>query len=1249
MLKKTLPLLILTMFFAFACSQKTETTSAKLKINLSKIVNMNSGIGAGGAILFGKSASGEQFGKVISGLEENLELPNGDWSFYSFMWEKSSDTMMEDVVYCGKSAQKLNGTAATIALNLNNTNCAEEIYSGNDSFQLYKSGVGMKRTFAKFTVEECDDLNGTGFTCLKKNQGSAVTYRFVFKSYKRAPNGEVVFSNESIKGACLGPTDTTMNGLRVNFPSGNSAMPFIASVETYLGSPDCGNSVPETKGVYTHNFMNGIGTNTLTTKALNRHGYSCQANATTEDLCLEYFGTWSAGTCNYSSESYHVNNFAPESECKAGTIVTPTDSTARYIKQMVSIPKSFLCRFNDSLNTGVSSFPGGDGSPIRPFKICNEWQLNQIGEMNTQSSSYDTFNYKLMNDLDMNKASNVSGFSIFPAPVCAGASGTEIDYFHNLNPLDGHLCGAGVTTSNAGFIGVFDGAGHSISNGRISADNLAQMGFVRLLGTREISGQSGVIRNLNFKNLSVRGTNYVGSVAGESNGIGKIQNVKIEKVEVEGDQNVGGLVSLVKPGFIIENVQLRNARVRGVDYVGGLVGNNEASISKSMFSGLVTTENNSTSYFSGGVAGFNAASGVINSSFSEGFISSFTQYVGGVTSKNYGNISDVYSTMAMTSLRNDPSTVSIGGIAAFSDGNISNCFSDTRKMYVGGATVNYSGTILSGSGTFTNCLTDLTNSSSNNADTYSNLRTNSVLGPTFVSFGGGNWILGQSDGGIPRLSWESRECLLADNLLSVQNQVTNLGRGTGTNPIVICTNAQLLSINGRSSAENYRLADSINISPWVASAGSTTGITTFNGKFNGGGNALYGMDINIDNVSDNNVGIFKTISANAVVSNLDLYANRVYTSSDSVSGVGILSNVNNGTISNVHVFASSVIGTQQLGIVTVQNTNSGLIKDVRINGAHIVGDSYVGSVAYQNTGLIDGVSSTVNFGSSVASFAFGGIVGQNNPLGVIEQATVRGEFNLTNGYPRNVGGIAGVNYGTVNNTYVGSDMKMSLAITASSEAIGGIVGSNESGATLSRSFFLGKIIGTQSSSDLTSNVDTDSSTDEREIGPIIGKNNGGSTLWALAISDYLLWGQSNNTVSSCDSGSNTITLSTTPGGSSNALSYHRFPFLVPFTTAGNVITLTGLSLNGQCPSSGDSVDLYESYHNYAEFGTTVPISDFSSIAAFSAQNFSIALGDSPGVIGYHMAKTYNMALPTSTPVWVMDSGDDHPKLLRVDH
>lgn len=1234
-------------FIVSGCSKKVETTPAKVKLSLSKIVNFSSGIGSGGAIIFGKSAAGQQFGKVVSANEETLDLPNGDWSFYSVMWNRVSSNM-SDEVYCGKTATKLSGLATTISMSLNNANCAEGIFSDGDHYS-YSTAGGMKNRFAQFFTEECDDLSKSSFTCLLSNQGSALSYRFVFKSYKRMASSAPLFSNESIYGECVSATTLHQNGLKINFPTSNQAMAFVGSVEMFLGSSDCGNSIPETKGVYTYNFSDGLSVQNTSSKVVNNHGYNCSAKALTKDVCLEFLGSWPSSSCVFSSSANVVSQFASGSNCLS-VASAPTSTTPRYLKQIISIPKSFLCRFNDYMNTGTASFPGGDGSGIRPYKICNEWQMNQIGESGDANVDYaNASHYKLMNDLDMNRASSLLGVSVFPSPTCAGNSTYGVEVYQNLNPLDGHLCS---NTCDVGFIGNFNGDGHTIANGRMnmSGSCSANMGFVRLLGKRSNIGDSGVIRNLNFKNLSIKGNNYIGGIAGWINGSAEISNVTISGGEIEGDANVGGAVGMTDgTSALIGQVKLMDMSVRGVDFVGGFIGLNSVTIKQSMFSGIVRGDKNigGTTY-AGGFAGGNG--GTITESFSEGYIGTRNTYIGGFVGTNSGNMSSIYSTMAVTSLENGPGTISLAGLAAInqSGGVITDCFSDSRKFYYGGATVSYTGTSFDSGGTTNKCFTDTNNTSSHQSSSYSQLRdvpyiTSNILSGGTAFAAPSKWKTGGANGEIIRLAWEERECLMTANLQTVAVQATTFSRGAESNPIIICTLSQLKELNSRSSSEYYRLATDINLSAMGISSNYLDGVASFNGKLNGDGHALYGLSLDIDNTIDGEA-IFRNVAIGAKISNLRLYANDLYTSSDTVMSVGILTNNNNGEISNVKSFSSNLVLESFAGVLAAKNF--GTIRDVEINNARLVTTSTSGGVTGENQGTIVRASSLVNMGATAISsyHSFGAIAGNNS--GSIDQTIARGQVNITDislAASHKVGGLVGFNSGSISNSYVDKYFRLTIAGTS---GIGGAVGVMDgASAVLSNSFSLGQMHFTQSEFDLTSDLDSvEDGTDLRVIGPLVGQlTNGASVSNSFYLSNLLLIGNGSGVIDFCSTDINL--LSGTPPSTNGVFYQHDLLGPVSYTFVSSSVITPNAVYTSCTPST--PLDFYKTYKNYAEHGVEKSMTDFRTSATFSA--FNIEVGDTPAVMNFYLSQMNGTGTPAGTPIWNLESGEDYPRLLQVGH
>ncbi len=1209
------------------CSKPVAKTSAKLKLNLSKIVNFSSGIGSGGAILFGRSGSGEHFGKFITSSEENLDLPNGSWSFYAVMWEKVTNNF-DGKAYCGRSDQNLNGQAVSVSLNLNNGNCADPVFAGSDGY--VSSGI---QKFSQLWLEECDELNGTGSkTCMRDNQGSAVSYRFAFKNYKRAPGGAFAISNEAIFSKCK---TTTTGGIfeqdtGINFPTGNGVMPFIISVEMFLKSSDCGVSIPETKGVYTYTFMQGLGSDTASNKIVKSEVNYCMPDLTTEAACLPMLGMWSGSSCaGVPAVVYNFNNI----NCGAN----PSNALGfKAIKQMVAIPKNFLCRFNDSINVGRESFPGGTGNIKRPFKICNEWQMNQVGEYNSDTSTSD--NFKLMNDLDMNRA----GISGYPAPLCAGQ--LEYDLHMNMNPIDKINCYG--SSNPQGYYGTFNGNNKIIKNARINSDDSAlhYMGFSRQL--------SGVVKDLNFMGLDVRAADYVGGIAGKLTGTNAtIKNVRIDKIDAEGDLKVGAVAGYVDASTFITNVQVKGAEIRGRDYIGGVTGFNSGTIEKVSFRGVVSNDPHDTSSYAGGLVAYNT--GTLMNSFSEGVVSTTSDNIGGIVGYNGGTVKIIYSTMALIPRQNGGGIVKAGGLLGSnaSGGILADCFSDAVVRQGGMNSLTQHPIVASsdgGTATYSSCYTDNSQSYSPFiGQSYAANRDGTIpAGVTFTE-GAGNWLYVADS--IPHLAWETgRPCQLPNNNLTISSQISTLGRGTIANPITICNLTQLSDMSNRSPSLFYQMMEDINVSAYTLGS-----ITNFYGEFNGNERMLYGLNASHDDAANqDNWGIF---SQNyGMIKNLKVVGNHLINTDDQDTKIGILAGTNHGNISKVDAFGNDLRGEMQVGGLVGVNAAGAYIKDSNVEGNHILGAVEMGGVAGNNAGSILRVTSNNNIGvydSSVSFWSIGGIAGVN--LGNIDQTSVRGNITTASvaaAPMANIGGIVGDNQGNVYNSYVRSESNISIW---DGKGVGGVVGSlSTSSAVVSNSFMLGRIKHQSSEGDALATLDTDNTTDERTIGPLVGYREPGSTISnSFYLPNVYLYDVSSQTISACPSAGQ-ATVSSAPsasggfrksGGGGDTLGYYNF-------TRDSATQVSFNPAEYTC-NVGDNLEFGLGLNNYAEHGTLKTQAGFATLADFLGAGFNILDGNSPAVINYYVSiMNGNSNASAGAPLWTLDANDaKHPKLLQVEH
>jgi hypothetical protein len=289
---------------------------------------------------------------------------------------------------------------------------------------------------------------------------------------------------------------------------------------------------------------------------------------------------------------------------------------------------------------------------------------------------------------------------------------------------------------------------------------------------------------------------------------------------------------------------------------------------------------------------------------------------------------------------------------------------------------------------------------------------------------------------------------LSENLLPLSSQT---GRGTATNPFIICTAEQLKSLSGTMPGVYAVLAEDIKISQWLVS----DLISNFAGELNGLGHSIYGLDL-FQNAYTGNLGIFTNNMGKIL--NLNIVGNKIV-NYNGVNSTGILAGNNSGTIQKISMFNNSVEGVNYAGMVT--GSNSGLINDVYINEGSLSAVAIVGGVAGYNIGTISrsSVNSKImNIPGTTNYHKFGGVVGFNAISGIVDQVVYAGQINLgatsTETQPF-LGGIIGYNNGVLSNAMT---KKYSTLNVMNSNTVGGLIGFNSASGSLKKSLSFGKVL-----------------------------------------------------------------------------------------------------------------------------------------------------------------------------------------------
>ena len=117
--------LILSLLSIQSCGPK-KSSEAQFVINLEAMTGSEDY--RGGVIIYGHNSSGTQrFSRAITTASYNIELENGEWSFYSLAW--SGPYVFDGDLKCAHTVARLNGDPVTISLTPKIVSCDSEKFS----------------------------------------------------------------------------------------------------------------------------------------------------------------------------------------------------------------------------------------------------------------------------------------------------------------------------------------------------------------------------------------------------------------------------------------------------------------------------------------------------------------------------------------------------------------------------------------------------------------------------------------------------------------------------------------------------------------------------------------------------------------------------------------------------------------------------------------------------------------------------------------------------------------------------------------------------------------------------------------------------------------------------------------------------------------------------------------------------------------------------------------------------------------
>ena len=594
------------------------------------------------------------------------------------------------------------------------------------------------------------------------------------------------------------------------------------------------------------------------------------------------------------------------------------------------------------------------------------------------------------------------------------------------------------------FSGTLDGQGYKITGLYINRPEINAVGLFSYLATHivVISGNVssfnvGKVKNLEFVDAEIYGSSNVGCVAGNFMRIGNtnqpgyderhlIENVKVINSKLKGSSLVGGIVGYGSEGTI-QNCFVKDIYIEGDNSLGGLAGSSNTNIIRCCSTGSVLGQGSRI----GGLIGLN------NNTYST-------------------NVSDCFSTCWVIGLD------TVGGLIGNNTGNVAKCFAGGVVYGI----TKTGGLVGDGeSSKVQNSFWDINATQQLQSGGGSGLSTNQMLSSdTFQSAGWDYSSVWGQNIGITRPYLQIYPPNAEEISLSINSENGTVNPNP-TSPYYLWSVVQLTSV----PTQDYTLAgyeiqsgnfDFLFFSSnpnLVLTISSSTNLFT---KF------LLDQPISIDNVEDlqkigNNID-YPPNWTYYIISDIDATDTQTWNGGKGFNPLGNaifrFSGELNGyqkTISNLYIsryeeslvalfrYISSDAVIKNLIIenanitggdytASIAGENTGNITEVEIRNSHIEGNNYVSGITSSNTGKISYCVIDENCVITAFGDYAGNITASNGNASEILFSSSSGSIMGIS----NVGGISGINYGTIRKSYsIGSVM-------GAGSYIGGLVGSN---------------------------------------------------------------------------------------------------------------------------------------------------------------------------------------------------------------
>ena len=676
-----------------------------------------------------------------------------------------------------------------------------------------------------------------------------------------------------------------------------------------------------------------------------------------------------------------------------------------------------------------------------------------------------------------------------------------------------------VGNSTTNFTGTFDGLGHTISNLTI---NLPTTNYADMFGA---TGTGSVIRNVGLVGGSVSGFSYVGGLVGVNNGTVSNSYATGSVSGGSGSYNVGGLVGFNYGSSTVSNSYWDTTTSGQATSAGG--------------TGLATAQMQVASNFTG--FNFTTTPGASGNNWVMVDADGTLNNAGGAAGATFPMLASEYATnivnahqlqlMAMITTASYTLGANINAVAT---GNSTDVWGSSTFIPVGNSTTQFTGTF-DGLGHTISNLT-IIRPTEEYVGLFGNIGTSSFISNVALVGGtvSGNNYVGELVG------WNSG---------TINNSSVTGGTVTGVSDVggLVGYNDGTISGSYGSGPAAVAVFAITGVGATAINVGGLVGYNngTISGSYVTDGS---GYGISIYSVSSGAGGLVGYNSSSGSITNSYVSGSAGGISVNGTNTVGGLVGNNFGTISSSYVNGGSVyvsgVGSNPSNVGGLVGLNSSSINNSSVMSASVRGGSNVGGLVGNNSGTISGnygSGATVDSATVVGNLNVGGLVGVNNlgytitnsyvtggsvsisctdcgGIGIVGGLVGLNSGSINNSYVTggtvsgtyDVGGLVGSNDGTISNSYIDNSNSLGGGNVSGTSYVGGLVGSNGGtisssyvdnsyayGGNVSGSYDVGGLVGSNGRTISSSYVDNTNAyggsvSGTSEVGGLVGYNNYGS-------------------------------------------------------------------------------------------------------------------------------------------------------------